>query len=132
MLLSFLQQRSQATEEVALKLPTLRPRHSAAKLSEERRHQVKLKKKKKTKPKKPNHPTPLDHGKIRYAEELATTRVLKHSSESANGKCGENLAWASYDQPGLNILLRKSSYMPFCSAKHFYISDVAGSFKVPE
>lgn len=36
----------------------------------------------------------------RYAEELATTRVLKHSSESANGKCGENLAWASYDQSG--------------------------------
>lgn len=36
----------------------------------------------------------------RYAEELATTRVLKHSSESANGSCGENLAWASYDQSG--------------------------------
>lgn len=36
----------------------------------------------------------------RYAEELATTRVLKHSSESANGNCGENLAWASYDQSG--------------------------------
>lgn len=36
----------------------------------------------------------------RYAEELATTRVLKHSSESANGRCGENLAWASYDQSG--------------------------------
>lgn len=36
----------------------------------------------------------------RYAEALASTRVLKHSPESANGKCGENLAWASYDQPG--------------------------------
>uniref|UniRef100_A0A8D0FB80 GLI pathogenesis related 2 n=1 Tax=Strix occidentalis caurina TaxID=311401 RepID=A0A8D0FB80_STROC len=42
----------------------------------------------------------LNRGAQQYAEELATTRVLKHSSESANGKCGENLAWASYDQPG--------------------------------
>ncbi|XP_054671280.1 Golgi-associated plant pathogenesis-related protein 1 isoform X2 [Grus americana] len=41
----------------------------------------------------------LNRGAQQYAEELATTRVLKHSSESANGKCGENLAWASYDQP---------------------------------
>lgn len=40
------------------------------------------------------------HPFARYAEELAASRVLKHSSESANGKCGENLAWASYDQPG--------------------------------
>lgn len=44
--------------------------------------------------------TPCVDSSARYAEELATTRVLKHSSESANGKCGENLAWASYDQPG--------------------------------
>ncbi|XP_009949813.1 PREDICTED: golgi-associated plant pathogenesis-related protein 1-like, partial [Leptosomus discolor] len=42
----------------------------------------------------------LNRGAQQYAEELASTRVLKHSSESANGKCGENLAWASYDQPG--------------------------------
>uniref|UniRef100_A0A8C5TGA3 GLI pathogenesis related 2 n=1 Tax=Malurus cyaneus samueli TaxID=2593467 RepID=A0A8C5TGA3_9PASS len=42
----------------------------------------------------------LNRGAQQYAEELATTRVLKHSSESANGKCGENLAWASYDQSG--------------------------------
>ncbi|XP_068860384.1 Golgi-associated plant pathogenesis-related protein 1 isoform X2 [Aphelocoma coerulescens] len=42
----------------------------------------------------------LNRGAQLYAEELATTRVLKHSSESANGKCGENLAWASYDQSG--------------------------------
>ncbi|KAK4825999.1 hypothetical protein QYF61_003761 [Mycteria americana] len=34
--------RSQATEEVALKLQTLRPRHLAAKLSEERRQQVSI------------------------------------------------------------------------------------------
>ncbi|XP_074732817.1 Golgi-associated plant pathogenesis-related protein 1 isoform X3 [Strix uralensis] len=74
----------------------------------------------------------LNRGAQQYAEELATTRVLKHSSESANGKCGENLAWASYDQPGLNVLLRKLSYILFCSVKHFYISKVAGSFKVPE
>ncbi|XP_072708972.1 Golgi-associated plant pathogenesis-related protein 1 isoform X2 [Ciconia boyciana] len=146
MLLSFLGQRSQATEEVALKLQTLRPRHLAAKLSEERRQQVKLKKTKhhlimgKSASKqfaeevlkahndyRKKHGVPplklckkLNRGAQQYAEELATTRVLKHSSESANGKCGENLAWASYDQPGLNVLLRKLSYILFCSVKHFY------------
>ncbi|XP_062425734.1 Golgi-associated plant pathogenesis-related protein 1 isoform X4 [Rhea pennata] len=45
----------------------------------------------------------LNRGAQQYAEELATTRVLKHSSDSANGKCGENLAWASYDQPGKDV-----------------------------
>uniref|UniRef100_A0A4W3JX65 GLI pathogenesis-related 2, like n=1 Tax=Callorhinchus milii TaxID=7868 RepID=A0A4W3JX65_CALMI len=35
-----------------------------------------------------------------YSQALASTRVLKHSSESSRGQCGENLAWASYDQPG--------------------------------
>ncbi|KAM8810975.1 Golgi-associated plant pathogenesis-related protein 1 [Eudromia elegans] len=45
----------------------------------------------------------LNRGAQQYAEQLATTRVLKHSSESANGKCGENLAWASYDQPGKDV-----------------------------
>ncbi|XP_039938979.1 Golgi-associated plant pathogenesis-related protein 1 isoform X2 [Hirundo rustica] len=48
----------------------------------------------------------LNRGAQQYAEELATTRVLKHSSESANGNCGENLAWASYDQSVLQELLR--------------------------
>ncbi|CAI5662472.1 unnamed protein product [Oreochromis niloticus] len=36
----------------------------------------------------------------RYAESLASTRILKHSVESSRGSCGENLAWASYDQTG--------------------------------
>uniref|UniRef100_A0A3P9M893 GLI pathogenesis-related 2, like n=1 Tax=Oryzias latipes TaxID=8090 RepID=A0A3P9M893_ORYLA len=36
----------------------------------------------------------------RYAESLASTRILKHSEASARGSCGENLAWASYDQTG--------------------------------
>ncbi|XP_006886896.1 PREDICTED: golgi-associated plant pathogenesis-related protein 1 isoform X2 [Elephantulus edwardii] len=35
-----------------------------------------------------------------YSEALASTRILKHSPESSRGQCGENLAWASYDQPG--------------------------------
>lgn len=36
----------------------------------------------------------------RYSEALASTRILKHSPESSRGQCGENLAWASYDQTG--------------------------------
>ncbi|XP_046893544.1 GLI pathogenesis-related 2, like [Hypomesus transpacificus] len=39
----------------------------------------------------------------RYAESLASTRILKHSVESSRGSCGENLAWASYDQPGKDV-----------------------------
>ncbi|KAK1806671.1 hypothetical protein P4O66_005176 [Electrophorus voltai] len=39
----------------------------------------------------------------RYAESLASTRILKHSAESSRGSCGENLAWASYDQPGKDV-----------------------------
>ncbi|XP_015212668.1 GLI pathogenesis-related 2, like [Lepisosteus oculatus] len=39
----------------------------------------------------------------RYADSLASTRVLKHSPESSRGSCGENLAWASYDQPGKEV-----------------------------
>ncbi|XP_077159843.1 Golgi-associated plant pathogenesis-related protein 1 isoform X3 [Paroedura picta] len=38
-----------------------------------------------------------------YSEALASTRILKHSSESSNGKYGENLAWASYDQSGKEV-----------------------------
>lgn len=41
---------------------------------------------------------PVDSG--RYSEALASTRILKHSPESSRGQCGENLAWASYDQTG--------------------------------
>ncbi|XP_062393744.1 GLI pathogenesis-related 2, like [Sardina pilchardus] len=39
----------------------------------------------------------------RYAESLASTRILKHSAESSKGSCGENLAWASYDQSGKDV-----------------------------
>ncbi|XP_039885541.1 GLI pathogenesis-related 2, like isoform X1 [Simochromis diagramma] len=39
----------------------------------------------------------------RYAESLASTRILKHSVESSRGSCGENLAWASYDQTGKDV-----------------------------
>ncbi|XP_068840103.1 Golgi-associated plant pathogenesis-related protein 1-like isoform X2 [Capricornis sumatraensis] len=35
-----------------------------------------------------------------YSEALASTSILKHSPESSRGQCGENLAWASYDQTG--------------------------------
>ncbi|XP_007895631.1 GLI pathogenesis-related 2, like [Callorhinchus milii] len=41
-----------------------------------------------------------------YSQALASTRVLKHSSESSRGQCGENLAWASYDQPGKEVAER--------------------------
>lgn len=40
-----------------------------------------------------------------YAESLASTRILKHSVESSRGSCGENLAWASYDQSGTYIYI---------------------------
>ncbi|RXN29545.1 Golgi-associated plant pathogenesis-related 1 [Labeo rohita] len=40
----------------------------------------------------------LSREAARYAESLASTRILKHSVESSRGNCGENLAWASYDQ----------------------------------
>ena len=39
-----------------------------------------------------------------YSEALASTRILKHSPESSRGQCGENLAWASYDQTGGSFL----------------------------
>lgn len=39
----------------------------------------------------------------RYSEALASTRILKHSPESSRGQCGENLAWASYDQTGRTL-----------------------------
>ncbi|XP_015676183.1 Golgi-associated plant pathogenesis-related protein 1 isoform X2 [Protobothrops mucrosquamatus] len=38
-----------------------------------------------------------------YSEALASTRILKHSPESSSGKCGENLAWASYNQSGNEV-----------------------------
>lgn len=43
-----------------------------------------------------------------YAESLASTRILKHSVESSRGSCGENLAWASYDQTGYFLHLNLS------------------------
>uniref|UniRef100_A0A8C4ZNI1 Golgi-associated plant pathogenesis-related protein 1 n=1 Tax=Gadus morhua TaxID=8049 RepID=A0A8C4ZNI1_GADMO len=45
----------------------------------------------------------LSREAARYAESLASTRILKHSVESSRGSCGENLAWASYDQPGKDV-----------------------------
>nr|XP_023835616.1 Golgi-associated plant pathogenesis-related protein 1-like [Salvelinus alpinus] len=48
----------------------------------------------------------LSSDATRYAESLASTRILKHSVESSKGSCGENLAWASYDQPGTHTLTR--------------------------
>ncbi|XP_012694483.1 GLI pathogenesis-related 2, like [Clupea harengus] len=42
----------------------------------------------------------------RYAESLASTRILKHSADSSKGNYGENLAWASYDQSGKDVCER--------------------------
>lgn len=53
---------------------------------------------------------------LRYSEALASTRILKHSPESSSGKCGENLAWASYNQSGkINFCsyIRKACIKPF-------------------
>ncbi|KAF7227330.1 transcript variant X2 [Nothobranchius furzeri] len=45
-----------------------------------------------------------------YADSLSRTRILKHSEESSRGSCGENLAWASYDQSGhFTAMVWKSS-----------------------
>ncbi|XP_054047044.1 Golgi-associated plant pathogenesis-related protein 1 isoform X1 [Rissa tridactyla] len=65
---------------------------------------------------------------VGYAEELATTRVLKHSSESANGKCGENLAWASYDQPGKDVADRWYSEIKNYSFQNPGFSSGTGHF----
>uniref|UniRef100_A0A8C9SZE1 Golgi-associated plant pathogenesis-related protein 1 n=1 Tax=Scleropages formosus TaxID=113540 RepID=A0A8C9SZE1_SCLFO len=43
----------------------------------------------------------LSREATRYAESLASTRILKHSA--SRGSCGENLAWASYDQSGKDV-----------------------------
>lgn len=61
----------------------------------------------------------------RYAESLASTRILKHSVESSRGNCGENLAWASYDQTGMNPLLVFQNAL----LKHIYM-DVGGQIAV--
>ncbi|XP_061771723.1 GLI pathogenesis-related 2, like isoform X2 [Nerophis ophidion] len=42
----------------------------------------------------------LNREAARYAESLASTRILKHSEDSSKGSYGENLAWASNDQLG--------------------------------
>nr|XP_035107862.2 Golgi-associated plant pathogenesis-related protein 1 isoform X2 [Callithrix jacchus] len=45
----------------------------------------------------------LNRDAQQYSEALASTRILKHSPESSRGQCGENLAWASYDQAGKEV-----------------------------
>ncbi|KAG7242064.1 hypothetical protein INR49_024110 [Caranx melampygus] len=45
----------------------------------------------------------LSREAARYAESLASTRILKHSVESSKGNYGENLAWASYNQSGKEV-----------------------------
>lgn len=61
------------------------------------------------------------HVSCRYAESLASTRILKHSAESSRGNCGENLAWASYDQTGTNPFLMSQSV----HLTHIYIDIIA-------
>ncbi|XP_048795380.1 Golgi-associated plant pathogenesis-related protein 1 isoform X1 [Lagopus muta] len=70
----------------------------------------------------------LNRGAQQYAEELAASRVLKHSSESANGKCGENLAWASYDQPGKDVADRWYSEIKNYSFQNPGFSSGTGHF----
>ncbi|XP_074753892.1 Golgi-associated plant pathogenesis-related protein 1 [Athene noctua] len=70
----------------------------------------------------------LNRGAQQYAEELATTRVLKHSSESANGRYGENLAWASYDQPGKDVADRWYSEIKNYSFQNPGFSSGTGHF----
>uniref|UniRef100_A0A674GSK6 Golgi-associated plant pathogenesis-related protein 1 n=1 Tax=Taeniopygia guttata TaxID=59729 RepID=A0A674GSK6_TAEGU len=70
----------------------------------------------------------LNRGAQQYAEELATTRVLKHSSESANGNCGENLAWASYDQSGKDVADRWYSEIKNYSFQNPGFSSRTGHF----
>uniref|UniRef100_A0A3P8VCR8 Golgi-associated plant pathogenesis-related protein 1 n=1 Tax=Cynoglossus semilaevis TaxID=244447 RepID=A0A3P8VCR8_CYNSE len=48
----------------------------------------------------------LSREAARYAESLASTKILKHSEQSSRGSCGENLAWASYDQTGKDVVDR--------------------------
>ncbi|XP_061810638.1 GLI pathogenesis-related 2, like [Nerophis lumbriciformis] len=45
----------------------------------------------------------LNREAARYAESLASTRILKHSEDSSKGSYGENLAWASNDQLGKDV-----------------------------
>lgn len=60
-----------------------------------------------------------------YAQSLASTRILKHSEQSSRGSCGENLAWASYDQSGAAFYYRFHVQEPviYCTA-HGQIQSV--------
>lgn len=60
-----------------------------------------------------------------YAQSLASTRILKHSEQSSRGSCGENLAWASYDQSGAGFYYRFHVQGPaiYCTA-HGQIQSV--------
>ncbi|XP_072452910.1 Golgi-associated plant pathogenesis-related protein 1 isoform X2 [Notamacropus eugenii] len=63
-----------------------------------------------------------------YADALATTKILKHSSESSRGNCGENLAWASYDQTGQDVADRWYSEMKNYDFKSPGFSPESGHF----
>ncbi|XP_066538282.1 GLI pathogenesis-related 2, like [Hoplias malabaricus] len=64
----------------------------------------------------------------RYAESLASTRILKHSAESSRGSCGENLAWASYDQPGQDVSDRWYNEVNQYNFNHPGFSSATGHF----
>ncbi|XP_060104287.1 Golgi-associated plant pathogenesis-related protein 1-like [Heteronotia binoei] len=63
-----------------------------------------------------------------YSEALASTRTLKHSSESNNGKYGENLTLSSYELSGKEVAYRWYSEIEnynfqspgsSCNTRHF-------------
>ncbi|CAL8247159.1 unnamed protein product [Lota lota] len=70
----------------------------------------------------------LSREAARYAESLASTRILKHSVESSRGSCGENLAWASYDQPGKDVADRWYDEVKQYSFNHPGFSSGTGHF----
>ncbi|XP_027631369.1 Golgi-associated plant pathogenesis-related protein 1-like isoform X1 [Tupaia chinensis] len=55
-----------------------------------------------------------------YSEALVSTGILKHSPESSHGQCGENLAWASYDQTGKEVADRWYSEIKNYNRQHSF------------
>ncbi|XP_037532902.1 GLI pathogenesis-related 2, like [Nematolebias whitei] len=70
----------------------------------------------------------LSREAARYAESLASTRILKHSEESSRGSCGENLAWASYDQTGKDVAARWYDEVKNYNFSHPGFSSGTGHF----